>query len=224
MPTSTSYNAKKRRYRRRRGRRYRPNIYTLAKQVRRVRREVSSLPETKLHTMPLNLVGIGTAPYLFCMTDIVEGDSEGQRTGIQVTPTKFQFYLQAVAESGDDNWHRVIIFRWFDDVTPAVTDILPDTTAGSFAGWSNLNIPVNWITKPKFQILADQRFCTAIGTTTEKNSMFFDKSFRKTSKIRYKGSAAAAEWGSIYALVVNDSGVVPHPVYQGFSRLLYKDA
>lgn len=189
-----------------------------------IRREVRSIPETKNLTAAHNLAIVGTTPYLFNMTQIGQGVADNQRIGLEVSPLKFDMYLQAHAESGDSNEHRIIVFRWFDDTAPTVNEILQSNTSGIFSGFSYLNIPTLWPTKDKYQILMDQRFTTAAGLTSEHMQVSLTKKFGKHSKITYEDSGTTSGiHGELWCMIMNDSAVVPHPTYQGYSRLLFKD-
>lgn len=200
-------------------------MYALQKQVNILRKDMNKLPERKQFVQPHNTGGVGTGGYIYPMTAIVQGDTESNRTGLEITPKRFDMYLQCNAEASNSNEHRLIVFRWFDDAAPGVDDILYSTTTGIFNGYEKINVPIRWVDKPKFQILADQRFSTLDETDTEHMNFSFKKMFKKNAKITYEGSTGESDIrGALYYLVVNDSAVVPHPTYQGYSRLQFTDA
>lgn len=225
MPLTVNHK-RKRRYNNRR-RRGRVNMYALSKRVNMLSKELRSLPETKEHTVPWSTT-VGTTPLIYQMDAISQGDTETQRTGIQITPKNLKFYLRLSGEntitSGDANVIRVIVFRWFDNTFPVATDILYNNAAGIFSGYNYIDIPTVWNTKPRFQVLKDTTL-TLDEDSHDHIFYEFNHKFKKNAKIHYSGSAFnAIENKNLFYLIVSDSGVVPHPLFSGFSRLTYLDA
>lgn len=159
---------------------------------------------------------------------IQQGDTETQRSGLEITPMSLSFVLRLEGEnpltSGDSNVMRIIVFRWFDSTPPTVADLLYSNTAGIFTGYKYIDIPTVWNNKPRFQVLKDTRL------SMDENSydnVFYKMShkFNRNAKIHYNGSASSAiENKNLFYLIVSDSDVVPHPTFHGYSRLTYKDA
>lgn len=201
------------------------SMYSLKRELSNIKKTVYGAIERKQNINALNLPGISTTPLIFLLNDIDEGDSESQRTGLTINPRRHDMFLSVNAESGQTNEFRCIVFRWFDDTAPTISDILYSNTGGIFTGYNYLNIPVNWVKKPKYQILADERFSATSGTETENMMFSFKKYFKKGSKITYSGSSGGSiESGQMFCIIMSDSAVVPHPDLQGYSRLQYLDA
>lgn len=202
-------------------------MYALQKQVNTIRRDLNKLPEKKQITVPWTTT-VGATPLIYHIDQVPEGSGDGERAGLEITPTGLQFFLRMAGEnpltSGDSNVVRVIVFRWFDELYPTSTDILYDNTTGVFTGYPYIDIPTRWNDKPKFQVLSDKRL--SIDENSYDNVFFsYNKKFRKNSKILYKGSATTdISNKNIFYLIVSDSAVVPHPLFSGYSRLTYKDA
>jgi hypothetical protein len=159
---------------------------------------------------------------------IGQGDTEGQRTGLEITPMSLSFVLRMTGEnpltSGDSNVMRVIVFRWFDNTFPTVNDLLYSNTTGIFNGYKYIDIPTVWNKKPRFQVLKDTRL--SIDENSYDNVFYkMSHKFNRNAKIHYNGSATnAIENKNIFYLIVSDSDVLPHPNFSGYSRLTYKDA
>lgn len=162
------------------------------------------------------------------MDDIPQGDTEEQRTGLEISPMSMNMVLRLVGEnpltSGDSNVMRIIVFRWFDNDFPVASDLLYGNTAGKFTGYKYIDIPTVWNKKPRFQVLKDTRL--SIDENSYDNVFYkMSHKFNRNAKIHYNGSAAnAIENKNIFFLIVSDSDVVPHPVFSGYSRITYKDA
>lgn len=225
MPKTTvgSTSQIKRSYRKRsyRGRR-KPSIYALNKRINMLTRHVSVTRETKHHDQAFNS-GVASTAGIYDLCLVPEGDSETQRTGVRINPKSLGISLRCTAETGEpSNEFRFIVFRWFDADFPQPSDIL--STGGVFTGYQQIDVPINWVVKPRFQILSDKR----MALDPESNDTVFYKysqKFRKNALIMYNGSAASAtESGKVYLLVVSDSVVVPHPQITGYARLTFKDA
>lgn len=198
-------------------------LYKVASQVRQLQK-VANSRELKLHQMNI-FTGMNDVGQIFNMTQIAEGTAETQRVGLKINPKRFDLNLNLSAESGDQNIYRIVVFRWFEDLPPARTDILEDNTAGSFLGYNNYAVPTKWQKKPKYQILDDTKLTVADGTAEEDRYYYFTKHFKKNSEIRYDASSPSSqEWGNIYVYICSDSAVVPHPIVQGYSRLTFFDS
>lgn len=216
----------RRRYRRRRGR-GKLTMYKLARQINKVSRSLRELPETKELTTPWTTT-VGASPLIYQMDGVTQGDSENQRSGLEISPMTLNFSLRIAGEnpltSGDSNVVRIIVFRWFDSDYPLPSDLLYDNTAGPFTGYPYIDIPTVWTKKPRFQVLKDTKL--SLDENSYDNIFYKMKhKFRRNAKIHYSGPGSAdIESKNIFYLIVSDSAVVPHPLFSGFSRLTYKDA
>lgn len=205
-------------------RRRKPTVYALNKRLNMLSKHVSITRETKHYDTAFN-TGVSSTPGIFDLCLVPEGDSETQRTGVRINPRALGISLRCTAETGEpSNEFRFIVFRWFDEDFPQPSDILTSVTGGTFFGYNPIDVPINWVVKPRYQILSDKR----LALDPESNDTVFYKysmGFRKNSLISYNGNAGSAtENGKVYLLVVTDSVAVPHPQIQGYSRLTFKDA
>lgn len=211
------------------GKRYlRPNstLKEVVKKVNKISKETSQLGELKHFDNPWT-TSVSTSPLIYQMDLIASGDEEVNRTGIVISPERLDFYLRFTAENplttGDSNVVRVIVFRWFDETFPAVNDILYDNTAGVWTGYPYIDIPTIWNKKPRFQVLSDKRM--VLDEDDADHSFYLmKKKFRQGSTIHYSGpSPSDIENKNIFYMIMSDSGVVPHPVFSGYSRLTFRD-
>lgn len=183
--------------------------------------------ETKQHTQPW-AASVGTTPLIYQIDTIPQGDTEVERVGVEINPKYLNMFLRLTTENplttGDTNVVRLIVFRWFDNSFPLATDILYNNGAGIFSGYNYVDIPTVWNSKPRFQVLCDKRVVLD-EDSSDHCFMKFNHKFRKGAKIHYSGSSPTAlENKNLFYLLVSDSGVVPHPIFNGYSRITYKDA
>lgn len=203
-----------------------PTLKEVVKEVRSLQKKQDKLGELKHFDNPWS-TSVSTSPLIYQMDLIADGDSEVTRTGIVVSPERLDFYLRLTTENplttGDSNIVRVIVFRWFDSSFPTVNDLLYDNTSGIWTGYPYIDIPTVWDKKPKFQVLSDKRI---ILDEDDSDHSFYmlKKKFRKGSTIHYSGpSPSDIESKNIFFMIMSDSGVVPHPIFSGYSRLTYRD-
>lgn len=193
-----------------------------SKRVSGLRRAINSMIERK--HLDTNLTsgfgsgGISTTGALLELSQIAQGDTETQRTGIQVTPQSLKLDLQLnIADTF--NKFRVLIFKWYDTTTPTLNDILNPAGYGTF-----IQAPYNWVNgRAKYKIIMDSK---ALMTSANKPVVYLRRNFRfsQFDKIRFNGSSASSgETGRIWMAVASDSAALSHPTTTGYTRLVYKD-
>lgn len=221
--SKTTFDAKKR-YKPKNRRYKKPTVYALAKELRQLKKDTTAQIETKVIHKAHNF-SVTNVPFIVNVSEIGEGDGDNQRTGNTVSPVKYNLMIKARAETAYSNEARVIVFRWFDDVAPTVNDILYSNATGIFAALDYINIPTVYQRKPQYQIISDQ-VQTFVSTASNEEVVFScEKVFKKSAQMHFTDSSGTSNlWGQIYIMIVSDSLASPHPVMQGYSRLLYKDA
>lgn len=203
-----------------------PTLQQLAKEVKSLKNEQKNLGELKHFDNPWS-TSVSTSPLIYQIDLIADGDTEVNRTGLEISPERLDMYLRLTAENalttGDSNIVRVIIFRWFDSSFPTVNDILYDNTAGIWTGYPYIDIPTVWNKKPKFQVLNDKKLI--LDEDSSDHTFYYAKqTFRDGATIKYSGpSPSDIENKNLFFLIVSDSGVVPHPLFSGYSRLTFRD-
>lgn len=205
---------KRRVVRRRRG------VSGLAKSVARLRREVRANRELKHYDAPVIFTATGSTGAVAQIDQITQGDTETTREGLVINPKSMLFRGEVINADNFNNC-RIILFRWFDNTAPIVTDILNTT---GIAGLSPHNAPYSWAQKPKYQILYDKVLTVDNESYNNENFMFKYK-FRPTSKITYSGSVSTSIMsGNIFCLYINDSTAIAHPQLNAFIRLTFTDS
>lgn len=202
------------------------SLKEVVKKVNKLDKTQKKLGELKHLDNPWT-TSVSTTPLIYQMDLINQGDSENTRSGIVISPERLDFYLRISTENplttGDSNVLRVIVFRWFDETFPAITDILYDNTAGIWTGYPYIDIPTVWNKKPRFQVLSDKRMILD-EDDSDYSFYYTKKKFRSGSTIHFSGpSASDIENKNIFFMIMSDSGVVPHPVFSGYSRLTFRD-
>lgn len=204
-------------------------VKAVAREVRDLKKTLLAQPEKKFIDYAHNFIAINNVPFVYHVSDIVQGTASNQRSGLKITPKSFSTMLRCQTESSltgkVSNELRLIVFRWFDDVPPTASAILNSTAGGIFSGYEATHVPTLYQNKTQYQVLYDKNIQAVSDTTNEEVYFKFDYTFNKNAKILYQDSTAASNmWGQLYCMIVSDSVSIPHPQAQGYSRLVYTDS
>lgn len=206
---------------------YRKKSYrkqSLSKRLYKLEKQITNLPERKHYDRSL-VITPSVVPTIYQLDGITQGDTEVNRTGVVISPKKLMLKFRCNAEVGEpSNEIRFVVFRWFDNDSPQYDDVLASYTSGTYSGQLALDVPTNYVTNPRYQVLSDR--VVVIDPQSNDTLIYsFKKSFKKNAKIKYDGaSAGAIESGNLFLMVMSDSAAIPHPICQGWSRLEFTDA
>lgn len=191
---------------------------TANRRISRLARVLDSLVEHKKLDTPIApafVGGVSTSGTLAELSLVAQGDTENDRTGVKITPTKLDLDIGITDDSTGPCYWRAILFRWNDTTLPNVTDIINPASTDS---------PLNWVNKGKYSVLHDKHYyaqATSTGSIIQIRRSF---RFGATDFIRFTGSSATSgELGRIFLLLISNSAAIPHPLAFGYSRLQYMD-
>lgn len=181
------------------------------KQVRKIAKEACrGDQETNFHIYEVTS-GVGDVGLIGDLSVISQGIGDQQRVGDQLTPTSMEFWYDwNVADSF--NRCRVIVFRWLDNSTPSVNDVLLATTLlpRVFASYNKDN-------RAKFNILYDKTHVGSI-LPASNSIMAGSKSRKLTGKINYEAASTSGN-SHIFICALSDSVAVSHPTLRFYSRI-----
>jgi hypothetical protein len=161
---------------------------------------------------------VDTTGVLQKLSTIPQGDTDSTRDGDQAEVYSVDVIASFANASSTDlsNLCRLIIFRWQQDdssaAPAAVTDILQ--TASVYSPLNRDNERAK-----KFVILKDHLFSTSL------NGPSVDTLVSKSGnrfKLAFQGSANTGN-NMVYAMMVSDSGAIPHPTLNYQVRVYFTD-
>lgn len=147
-----------------------------------------------------------------------QGTSDIQRVGDRIKAMALNFKYNCVA-ADTVNRMRVSVIRWQEDdgsTLPSNSQIYQNITSNiqSFFNYDN-------ISSGRFKVLYDK--VEDIELTNGNAQMYRHKYIKlKGTKIGFTGSTSGR--GHLYVIVNSDSGLTPHPSFDGLCRFTYKDA
>lgn len=158
------------------------------------------------------------------LTDVAQGDTDLTRDGDQLTMGKLVFFLELAQSSGVGfdvhNAVRVILFQWFPQSAPAVSDIL-DQGTGTAPYYHYFTDKAK-----SFKILHDKIHRLQRDDPTAGGQVkIFKRRFKVRpgrKKIQYVSGGTTGS-NKIYLLLMSDSSVTPHPTAYFHSRLNFMD-
>lgn len=133
---------------------------------------------------------------------------------IQVSSIKMMYQW---VNGEDNNQMRLIIFQWHPDTTPVNSNIL-DTSQGMGCMYH-----YNTNDKANYKILYDRTHQVNVNFTgqTWYTPVITKKIRIPRMKVQYGSGTVGTN--KVYAMIVTDSGVVPHPSIYLFAKLNYRD-
>lgn len=219
MPGAKQAYRRAQRYRKRRFRR-RGRAPLTKRQVAAVskiaNRKISSRAEKKYYDRALTGQAYDWAGSIVSLTNIPQGDTDVTRDGDQV-------YLRSIRMSGDivigdtTNVARLIIFQWYQDATPAYTDVLSSVYQGTV---NAVNSPYHHDGRRQFRVLYDKRFVM----DSDDGIVLFDTGYLRPAKRKINFNAGGTDGeNEIFMLALSDSGAVSHPSFNFVCRTTFND-
>jgi len=220
MPYARSYKRKypsRRRYPRRKATNYissAKNAYSVAMSAWKMAKYLKGLLNVEFKRYDVSsFSGFAQAPSTTTLASVGQGDAVNNRSGNSIRLkhlTVRGFVTKNVAAS--DTHCRILIVLCKDDTTPALSDILQSTAAGTA-----IASPYNPDMYGKIKVLYDQKM--DVDTTNPSRNV--NCSVALNLKQRYDGTAANDYQSNIHMfLLTNDANV---PSLTGYSRVTYLD-
>lgn len=189
---------RRRNFRRKGGKMTYNRVRSIARQE--VMKEEKKTEELKYFITANASISISAVGQIFGLTNtIAQGTSETQRIGTQITLrnvlTRFD-----VTHDDSTNVFRIILFRWMEEGTPAVADILQDTTI------------VPWLSSlsAKFaksiQVIYDKSYSMSTNTDANIVGKIFKK-LRGNAIWEPTAIGVGRQKGQLYLLAISDSAV-----------------
>lgn len=165
-----------------------------------------------------------TSGSLNSVCEISQGDTDSTRDGDQLTMGTISYYLRLVQSSGvgADTYNniRVIIFQWYPQSVPAVTDIV-NTTSGL-----GTMFHYNTDKAKSFKIIKDKNYLLQ---TKNSDGVPAVVQFGRRHKVRIGRkkiqfvSGGTTGSNKVYFLFLSDSSVTPHPQINCYVRTNFMD-
>lgn len=209
-------------YQRRRFSRYRrkPSMGTRKRRYKKFVRKVKHIANTagEKKYFAVSSGGPQTVDYsgvITSISNVAQGDTDVARDGDQLYLRSLEIHWEAIV-ADVFNVLRFIVVQWYPATTPVVSDIL--LTPGTVDSHMS---PYNHDTRFQFRILYDKR----VTINTDKPSALLKVRIRRFARrrIQYLGGTTDGQ-NKIYVLKISDSGAVPHPTIQNFSKLNFGDS
>lgn len=172
-----------------------------------------------------------TATLDYLMANLVVGTGYlNNYIGREIFPAGLDFSIEivgaesnAVLTADQTNLTRVLVFQWMDDATPTASLVLQSTAATTacmspinFKNYNNINVLIDWRVST---------WTTATLSNYASSNAYNARRYIKGKKLRaIEMDGSNVIKGSIWMLVVSDSGVAPSPGFSGYSRLTFTDA
>lgn len=180
-------------------------------------------PEKKVKATSFNTTASYDSPIITSLVDIATGDDYNARDGRSLLFKKAtgMLRIQAVAASTEINQLvRVIVFRWNDDTTPTVSDILFNAGTGVDAPFRMYN---KWETK--FSVIQEKNFLLSNDVSNGRNGKLVKINAMSNTHVKYDGTASTdVSSNNIYIMILSNilSTNSPPQVY-GEVHTFYND-
>jgi len=153
------------------------------------------------------------------LSSVAQGDLDTNRNGDRITPRSLEVRF-GITYGDTYNTVRIIFFQWFQDVglyPPAVNDVLNPLATTSY-----LYNTYNMDKRSSYKVLYDGTF---VVDSTNTPTIVVDQVLRlsQTPICYLGGSTTDAMTGSIWGLLVSDSGGVPNPSVAISTNLIFTD-
>jgi hypothetical protein len=151
------------------------------------------------------------------LSQMTQGTADTQRIGDRVKLKALNLKYNCIATDAS-NRMRVTIIRWKEDSSssvPSNTQVYQNlfNTIQTFFQYDGIK-------SGKFEVLYDK--CEDIELSNGNLQIYRHKYMKLNKFLGFTGSTSAK--GHIYCIVNSDSGVIPHPSFDGIARLTYKDS
>lgn len=133
-------------------------------QVKRIaRKQYLSMKEKLFFDAQITSAIVTSSGSITHLSAIPEGDGQSQRTGdlVRAQSLLIRMHIFCNASAANGNTLRVIVFRWFQDSTPVLTDILNSATIIANYNMNN---------KKHFAIMSDKFHYVALSTAGRSES------------------------------------------------------
>jgi len=209
------------------GPRKRPRVSQEAQVAAAVRKELRKKTDWKYTDTALVATNVlTTGGIASLLTNLARGDAglddfEGNVINPQAITFKYYMHTSQVR-----NVVRVMIFQWFDSVTPVPSGVLQSVVTGLGPISPTLITNKNYI-----KVLYDhthQFAPTAGGDTTVTGEGVTDPVTvyipgKRLKQVRYQSGNNIVQDGNIYLLMISDDLVVPSPQVTYYSRITFSD-
>lgn len=195
------------------------------KQKQQVKKLVEEPIEHKHFTEPLRGLHTSSTPSLTDMTLIGVGGASNDRIGNKIQLKSLSYKIRIQLDDAT-NYVRMVLFQWHPDnniYVPSWDDIMQFSFGGLPVDQCDRQSP--YLTTQgntrQFRILMDREFWLDGDDTSICAQGFINKGFKKT--ISYSDLNALG-CDHIYLLMVSDSTLGAHVVYNGYVRSKFTDA
>jgi len=193
-----------------------------------IKSSLASHEEIKYYVFGFTATSVLNTGFVVPITQVTQGIAHNQRLGDRIRPVSLSLRFELVASANTllaaaDQWNsvRIIVFRWYDDSTPA----FPVTNDILIAGTSTFRTlaPYNRSESPRYKILSDKVYKlenTPVwngaatlyeigpGSTRNVEMMFNGKIINHL--MEFENSAITGS-NQVFLLAVSDSSFTPHP-------------
>lgn len=155
---------------------------------------------------------------VYSLSNVPQGDTDTTRDGDQLVQRAIRIKGNSIV-ADSTNIARLIVFRWKNESTPVVGDILSATYVGtSRAPFS----PYHHDGRTNFTVLYDKNFAT----DTYNIQRTFDTGWinLRNKKQYFTAGSATAQKNGIFCLIITDSAAVSNPFLNLVSRLTFQDS
>lgn len=177
--------------------------------------------ELKYYDTSDSATGIGFSGFASSLCTPAQGDTDTTRDGDRIHIERVWFHY-GWSNGDNTNVVRVILFQWFPNSAPAVSDILLHTGSAQ-APWSDFN----WDNRQEYKILYDKTWYLSAyyngGAKVKGLSkpLIIKNGFRRNLQFQ---AGATTGTNQIYKLILSDSGAVPNPLFNSWSRIEFTDS
>jgi hypothetical protein len=189
----------------------------LRSKVKKTLREI--MPEKTIDTGGV-LAATATGAFITVLLPVVQGTSNGQRTGDEIYLNRIEFRSTMYYGDPAGNVIRLIMLQVIG--TPVgllLTDILSPGSSG-FIDVNSFYIP--FANGKRFKILYDEKHIMI--PSGNNSTVSCNKSWKPAKEmISFYPGGAFVETGQTLMLVISDSGILPNPALDYVFRLHYKD-
>lgn len=155
---------------------------------------------------------------VYSISDVPQGDTDITRDGDQFVQRALRIRGKVVV-ADSHNLLRMLVFRWKQDDTPTVSDLLSSTYVGSVrAPYS----PYHHDGRTNFTVLFDKTYLTdSYKTAVQIDTKWIN--LRNKKQYMTAGSSTAGK-NKIYVMIISDSAAEPSPLCDIVSRLTFTDS
>jgi len=200
--------------------RKRPQKYVSKVEVKKM---ILSNLETKVFDVAVLSASIPSGGFIFDLSYMKLGVDPTERVGNQVQIHGIEWKNLLVRQDAFNSW-RTVIFQWKEDTKtslPSYSEILKSSTSGVYQPYQPYNFEN--LNANKFTVMYD-----SLHTVDQVNRDTYPdngkRRYLRPKKVVFTDNDTQDGIGKLYALMVSDSTVLPHPYVNGHFRIFYKDA